>query len=68
VGFFVRVCWGLWLGYKIMKNGSVTIPAKIRKKYGFVKGIKVNFVVKDGGVFIVPVDRPKDRIGVDEEK
>ena len=51
-----------------MKNGAVTIPAKIRKKYGLVKGSRVDFVVKDGGVFIVPVDRQEDRIGVDGEK
>ena len=37
---------------KIGERGQVTIPKKIREKYGFMPYIEVEFVPEDAGVLI----------------
>lgn len=48
---------------KIMERGTVTLPAKYRKKLGLNKGQVVNVVqIGSDGLFIMPVDIvPKKR-------
>lgn len=36
----------------ISKNGSVTIPAKIRKELGLVAGTVLSFSIEDGSVVL----------------
>jgi AbrB family looped-hinge helix DNA binding protein len=37
---------------KIGERGQVTIPKKIREKYGFTPNMEVSFVEEEGGVLI----------------
>jgi bifunctional DNA-binding transcriptional regulator/antitoxin component of YhaV-PrlF toxin-antitoxin module len=68
VGVFAGMYWEILLVRTISKRGTVTIPIEVRKKYGFVKGSKVNFVEKGGCLLVVLVVSPKDGFGVDGEK
>jgi AbrB family looped-hinge helix DNA binding protein len=40
---------------KIKSNGSVTIPARLRKKYGLHLGRKVKFEINKSGIQIIPL-------------
>jgi bifunctional DNA-binding transcriptional regulator/antitoxin component of YhaV-PrlF toxin-antitoxin module len=44
----------------------ITIPASIKRKYGFEEGGKVAFIEQDIGVLLVPKKRFIDYYGVDE--
>lgn len=37
-------------------KGQITIPVDIRKKLGLHTGNKINFIIKENAVEIVPVD------------
>ena len=39
----------------VTSKSMVTIPSKIRKKYGLRQGSKVEFVEVDGGLLLVPI-------------
>ena len=41
----------------VSKEGRVVIPAAMRKKYGFKKGIRVAFLEEGGKLFLEPVDK-----------
>lgn len=43
----------------------ITIPSKIRKKYGIREGMKVRFVELDAGVLLIPVPSLSDLFGAD---
>lgn len=40
---------------KTTVKGQVVIPAKLRKKYNIVKGVRVNIVDGDGQIIIKPL-------------
>ena len=37
-------------------KGQIVVPAKLRKKYGMNRGVKVAFIEQEGRVFIQPLD------------
>ena len=41
----------------VSKEGRVVIPAAMRTKYGFKKGIRVAFLEEGGKLFLEPVDK-----------
>lgn len=45
----------------------ITIPSRIRKKYGIKEGMKVKFVELDAGVLLVPVPSLGELFGADRE-
>jgi AbrB family looped-hinge helix DNA binding protein len=48
----------------ITSKKMITLPARIRKKYGLREGRKVRFVEIDGGLFLVPILSLKELDGV----
>lgn len=40
---------------KVNKKGMVTIPYKIREKFGIDEGSEVAFVVEEGSIVLVPI-------------
>lgn len=42
------------MSYTITEKGTVTIPAKLRKKYNLKEGSKVRFIETERGALIVP--------------
>lgn len=46
----------------------VTIPSKIRKKYGLRQGGKVEFVEVEDGLLLVPLKSLRDLRGAGKEK
>lgn len=40
---------------KITTNGRITIPASLRKKYGFTPGRKVKFEIVEDGIILIPL-------------
>jgi len=40
---------------KVNKKGMVTIPYKIREKFGLEEGTEVAFVVEEGSIVLVPL-------------
>lgn len=45
----------------------VTIPARIRRKYGLKQGTKVVFLESEGSVRLVPVPSISDLFGIDKQ-
>ena len=45
---------------KLTTNGSVTIPAPLRKKYGLNTGIRVKFETTEDGIKIIPLTTPEE--------
>jgi AbrB family looped-hinge helix DNA binding protein len=45
---------------KLTTNGRVTIPAPLRKKYELHPGRKVNFVLAEDGIQIIPLGTPEE--------
>ena len=39
----------------VTSKSMITIPARVRAKYGFKEGSKVAFVETEGGVLLIPV-------------
>jgi AbrB family looped-hinge helix DNA binding protein len=39
----------------VSKKGLMTVPTKLREKYGIREGSKVSLIEKEGGVLMVPV-------------
>ncbi|WKZ46733.1 MAG: AbrB/MazE/SpoVT family DNA-binding domain-containing protein [Anaerolineales bacterium] len=39
----------------ISKNGTIRIPADLRKKYRITQGVKIMFMDHDGSLVIVPL-------------
>jgi len=50
----------------VTSKSMVTIPAKIRQKYGIKEGMKVEFVEMEDAVFIVPLKSLKELRGLDK--
>jgi AbrB family looped-hinge helix DNA binding protein len=55
------------MSYTVTEKGTVTIPAKIRRKYRLRKGTRVEFIETGEGVMIVPVLPLKDLFGSDRD-
>jgi AbrB family looped-hinge helix DNA binding protein len=55
------------MSYTVTEKGTVTIPAKIRRKYRVRKGTRVEFIETGEGVMIVPVLPLKDLFGSDRD-
>lgn len=53
------------LNYTITGKGTVSIPSRIRKKYGLQKGAKAEFMDTEEGIMIVPVVPIEDLFGAD---
>jgi AbrB family looped-hinge helix DNA binding protein len=51
--------------FKVTSGGRVTIPAKLRQKYNFKPGTRVNFVVEGDGIKMIPLTKEtiKDNAG-----
>ncbi len=43
------------ISIKTTTNGRITIPASLRKKYGFTPGRKVKFEETENGIKIIPL-------------
>ncbi len=56
------------LSYTITEKGTVSIPSRIRKKYGLQKGAKVEFMDTEEGILIVPVAPLEDLFGADKSR
>ncbi len=52
----------------VTSKSMVTIPSKIRKKYGLRQGSKVEFVEVEGGLLLVPLKSLRELRGVAKEK
>lgn len=52
----------------ITSKSMVTIPSKIRKKYGLKQGSKVEFVEVDGGLLVVPIRTLRELRGSGKDK
>jgi len=46
--------------YKLTINGLITIPARLRKKYGLTPGRKVKFEPIEDGIKIIPLATPEE--------
>ncbi len=44
---------------KTIKNGRVTIPAKLREKYNLTPGRKVKFEITEDAIKIIPLVTPE---------
>lgn len=51
----------------VTSKSMVTIPVKIRKKYGIKEGMKVEFVELEDAVMMIPLKSLKELRGVDKE-
>jgi len=50
----------------VTSKSMITIPAKIRQKYGIKEGMKVEFVELEDAVLIIPLRSLKELKGVDK--
>jgi AbrB family looped-hinge helix DNA binding protein len=50
----------------VTSKSMVTIPAKIRQKYGIKEGMKVEFVETEDAVLVVPLRSLKELKGLDK--
>jgi AbrB family looped-hinge helix DNA binding protein len=51
----------------VTSKSMVTIPAKIRRKYGIKDGSKIEFVELDGSILMIPLKSLKELRGIDKE-
>ncbi len=51
----IRMVTGLGQVATVTSKSMVTIPARIREKYGIEEGSKVEFVESEQGLFLVPL-------------
>ncbi len=51
----------------VTSKSMVTIPSRIRRKYGFKEGTKVEFVELDGAVLMIPLMSLRQLRGIDKE-
>ena len=51
----------------VTSKSMVTIPARIRRKYGIKEGMKVKFVELDGAVLMIPLMSLRRLRGIDKE-
>jgi len=51
----------------VTSKSMVTIPAKIRRKYGLKQGAKVVFLDSDAGIKLMPVPSISDLFGIDKK-
>jgi len=51
----------------VTSKSMVTIPARIRRKYGIKEGMKVEFVELDGAVLMIPLMSLRQLRGIDKE-
>lgn len=51
----------------VTSKSMVTIPVKIRRKYGIKEGMKVEFVELEDGVLMVPLKSLQELKGVDKK-
>jgi AbrB family looped-hinge helix DNA binding protein len=47
---------------KLSKNGMITLPAEIRKRYNIKIGDEVGFIEEDGEYKIIPILKMEDLI------
>ncbi len=40
---------------KVSKKGLMTMPSKLRERYGIREGSRVSFIEKESGILVVPV-------------
>ncbi|MBI2183981.1 MAG: AbrB/MazE/SpoVT family DNA-binding domain-containing protein [Thaumarchaeota archaeon] len=52
----------------VTSKSMVTVPSKIRKKYGLRQGSKVEFVEVEEGLFLVPLKTLRELRGAAKEK
>lgn len=52
----------------VTSKSMVTIPAKIRRKYGLRQGSKIEFAEIEEGVLLVPLKSLRELRGVAKEK
>ena len=52
----------------VTSKKMVTLPARIRRKYGLSQGRKVRFVEVDGGLLLVPILSMKELDGVARDR
>jgi len=45
---------------RLTTSGRVTIPVRLRKKYGLYPGRKVKFEIAEDGVRIIPLATPEE--------
>ena len=45
---------------KVTKNGRITIPAELRKKYNLSPGRRVRFTEEGSGIVITPLATPEE--------
>ena len=56
------------LSYTVTEKGTVSIPSRIRKKYGLQKGAKVEFIDTGEGILVVPIIPIEGLFGVDKSR
>jgi AbrB family looped-hinge helix DNA binding protein len=56
------------LTYTVTEKGTVSIPSRIRNKYGLRRGAKVEFIDTQEGIVIVPVVPIEDLFGADKSR
>ncbi len=54
------------MGYTstVTEKGTITIPAKIRRKHQIKKGYKVEFIETEKGILIIPIPNLEDLFGI----
>lgn len=53
------------MAHTVTEKGTVTIPARIRKKYNLRKGSRVEFIETDSGIMLIPVVPLESLFGAD---
>jgi len=51
----------------VTNKNMVTIPARIRRKYGIKEGMKVEFIEQDNAVLMIPLMSLRQLRGIDKE-
>jgi len=51
----------------VTSKSMVTIPARIRRKYGIKEGMKVEFIEQDNAVLMIPLMSLRQLRGIDKE-
>ena len=56
------ICMG---SVTITDKGAITIPSKIRRKYGLNEGDRLEFVESELGIVLLPIKPLKESFGID---
>lgn len=49
----------------VTSKSMVTIPSRLRRKYGIREGMRIEFIETDNGVLMVPMPDPRTLFGTD---